>query len=272
MPNKIPKVIHYCWFGGSPLPKLAIKCINSWKKYMPDYKIIEWNESNFDITSCNYVEEAYRKQKWAFVSDYVRFKVLYKYGGIYFDTDVEIIKPLEDLLEDGSFIACEAPLEGENIKIAPGLGFGTIPGQMMIKKILTSYENSKFDGEHGNPMTVVERTTKIFIKSGYDSSSAKIQNINGFTIYPPEYFCPYNYWSGKLVITSNTRAIHHYSESWHSGIEKFNMKVRRFLKKRNLDYTVIGRVTLYPLLFIEKIRIYGFREAIRLIKKRMKWE
>lgn len=103
----IPKVIHYCWFGGNPLPNIAVKCINSWKKYFPDYEIIEWNESNFDLFSCDYCREAYDAKKWAFVSDYARFKILYEHGGVYFDTDVEVIKSMDDILQKGAFIGRE---------------------------------------------------------------------------------------------------------------------------------------------------------------------
>ena len=103
----IPKIIHYCWFGGNPLPELAIKCIESWKKYLPDYEIKEWNESNFDINCCAYVREAYEAKKWAFVSDYARFWILYQHGGLYFDTDVELIKSIDDLIVKGAFMGCE---------------------------------------------------------------------------------------------------------------------------------------------------------------------
>ena len=103
----IPKIIHYCWFGGNPLPELAVKCIESWKKYCPDYEIKRWDESNFDLNCCDYVKEAYRAKKWAFVSDYARFKVLYDEGGLYFDTDVELIKPIDDIIERGPFMGAE---------------------------------------------------------------------------------------------------------------------------------------------------------------------
>lgn len=103
----IPKIIHYCWFGGNPLPEMAVKCIESWKKYCPDYEIKRWDESNFDLNCCNYVKEACQAKKWAFVSDYVRFKVLYDEGGLYFDTDVELIKPIDDILERGPFMGVE---------------------------------------------------------------------------------------------------------------------------------------------------------------------
>ena len=103
----IPKTIHYCWFGGNPLPELAQKCIASWEKFCPGYEIIEWNESNFDFSDCAYAMEAYEAKKWAFVSDYARFKILYENGGVYFDTDVEVIKPIDDIIEQGAFFGCE---------------------------------------------------------------------------------------------------------------------------------------------------------------------
>ena len=115
----IPKKIHYCWFGGNPLPELAIKCLESWKKYCPDYEIIEWNETNFNLDSCEYVREAYQAKKWAFVSDYARLKVVYDNGGIYLDTDVELIKSLDRLLKNKSFFGTET-----TGVVATGLGFG----------------------------------------------------------------------------------------------------------------------------------------------------
>ena len=107
MEKQIPKVIHYCWFGGNPLPELAKKCIASWRKYLPDYEIKEWNEQNFDVNQVMFTEEAYKLKNYAYVSDYVRFWVLYHYGGIYFDTDVEVIRPLDDIIARGSFLGFE---------------------------------------------------------------------------------------------------------------------------------------------------------------------
>lgn len=110
----IPKIIHYCWFGGKELPRDAVECIDSWKKYYPDYKIIEWNEKNFDINICDYVKEAYSERRWAFVSDYARFWILYNYGGLYFDTDVEVIKRADSIIEKGSFMGNEYAYEPTN--------------------------------------------------------------------------------------------------------------------------------------------------------------
>ena len=118
----IPKIIHYCWFGRKALPRSAKKCIESWKKYLPDYEIKEWNEDNFDVNMIPYTQEAYSAKRYAFVSDYARFYILYHYGGIYFDTDVEVIKPIDDILEKGAFMGCETIAEEEiPLYVAPGL-------------------------------------------------------------------------------------------------------------------------------------------------------
>ena len=132
----IPKTIHYCWFGKNPLPEIAVKCINSWKNFFPDYEIKEWNEDNFDLTSCDYCKEAYAVKKWAFVSDYARFKILYEYGGIYFDTDVEVIKNMEDIIKKGAFIGRERI--ADTFPVNAGLGLASEARMPIIKEILTS--------------------------------------------------------------------------------------------------------------------------------------
>ena len=138
----IPKIIHYCWFGGNPLPPLAKKCIASWKKYLPDYEIRQWDESNYDVNKIPYIKEAYAAKKFAFVSDYARFDILYNYGGIYFDTDVEIISPLDCIISAGSFMGCEnkaTPGATPNkLGVAPGLGLGVNPGRGRIRENLVN--------------------------------------------------------------------------------------------------------------------------------------
>ena len=128
----IPKKIHYCWIGGNPLPELAIKCIESWKKYCPDYEIIEWNEKNYDFRKNQFMREAYDEKKWGFVPDYARLDIIYEHGGIYLDTDVEIIKPLDSLLKEQGFAGMEQP----GI-VALGLGFGAEPKLPLIKELMT---------------------------------------------------------------------------------------------------------------------------------------
>lgn len=224
----IPKIIHYCWFGGKELPKLAQKCINTWKIYFPDYEIKEWNESNFDINCCVYVSEAYAAKKWAFVSDYARFWILYNYGGIYFDTDVEVIKPYDNILKRGAFIGCESG----SSKINPGLGIACESGLEIYKEILEFYDKLHFKNSDGtyNLQTVVEYTSDIFIKYGFQNSG-NIENIEDVYIYPEEYFCPLNFRTMEMVITNKSYSIHHYSASWTSGKMKIIFSVKRILAR-----------------------------------------
>ncbi len=234
--DMIPKKIHYCWFGGDNLPELAIKCIESWKKFCPDYEIIEWNESNFDINCNDYVREAYNAKKWAFVSDYARFKIIYDCGGIYFDTDVELIKSLDNIIKKGPFMGCEAQnLRASRIALAanPGLALAANPGLPLIKTILDCYDNSHFINPDGsqNLKTVVNRTTEILEKYGFNKYNTGIQFIDGIYIYPQEYFCPLNYRTGELDITSNTVAIHHYVASWQDKKERKYHRITQKMRK-----------------------------------------
>lgn len=223
----IPKIIHYCWFGGKPLPALARKCIASWRKYLPDYEIKEWNESNFDVNAIPYTQEAYAAGKYAFVSDYARFDILYRYGGLYFDTDVEIIRPLDDILGNGSFMGCETNGgEISGISIAPGLGIGSDSGSTLYRELLELYASLHFIGADGQQSlkTVVEYTTELLLKHGL-RNIAGIQKVMGITIYPAEYFCPISVIDGKLRITSQTYTIHHYAQSWQSPWRKYGRKI-----------------------------------------------
>ena len=218
----IPKTIHYCWFGGNSLPDLAVKCIESWKKYCPDYEIKEWNESNFDINCCRYVKEAYTKKRWAFVSDFARFKILYENGGLYFDTDVELIKSIDDLIAKGSFMGSEMDETGNSNYCNPGLGLAAEPKLEFFKKILDYYEGESFIDSNGEETlldTVVVKTTRLLKIYGYEGSNS-IEEVNGIRIYPPEFFCPKNYRTGELYITKNTRSIHHYTALWLNKREK----------------------------------------------------
>ena len=229
MINEIPKVIHYCWFGGNPLPELAIRCIESWKKYCPDYEIIEWNESNFDVNCCDYVKEAYQAKKWAFVSDYARYKILYEQGGVYLDTDVELLKPIDDLVEKGNYMGCEN-YSDEVMSVNPGLGCATLPGNEFYLEIIDDYEKSHFENSNGSAdlYTVVERTTDFLKKYGL-KNELNIQTIAGITIYPAEYLCPIDMRTGRLNATQNSYSIHHCAASWVKKRDVYYARVLRLI-------------------------------------------
>jgi len=223
----IPKIIHYCWFGGNPLPKSAKKCIASWRKYFPDYEIKEWNESNYDVHKIPYINEAYNAKKYAFVSDYARFDILYLYGGIYFDTDVEVIKHFDDILKNGGFMGFESIG-----MVATGLGMGCSARLGIIHQILEFYATLNFINSDGsyNTHTVVTYVTSILKKHGLRDDNV-IQQFDGLVIYPIEYFCPKKFETDELVITSNTHCIHHYASSWMPSKEK--RKIQAIAKCKN---------------------------------------
>ena len=238
----IPKVIHYCWFGRNPLPPLAVKCIESWKRFLPDYEIKEWNEDNFNVNIIPYTKEAYEAKKYAFVSDYARFWILYHYGGLYFDTDVEVIKPMDAIIEKGPFMGCEN--EGDNKRVTalavapnlglgvnPGLGLGVDSGLGLYGELSQLYSTLHFINENGcfNLKTVVSYTTELLCFYGLKNSS-EIQNVAGVWIYPKDFFCPKDYVSGKIELTVNSVAIHHYGESWQPWDHRLEMKIWRLFR------------------------------------------
>ena len=236
--------IHYCWFGNSKKNELILRCIDSWRYFCPEAQIIEWNESNFDINICSYVREAYEQKKWSFVSDYCRYYVLYHCGGIYLDTDVELIKGLQDLPE--TFAAFEV---GGQL-VASGLIRGAKKGDSICKFMCSLYEHERFTMNNGqfNLQTVCERETSIFLDRGLDlQKNREIQIVDGTTIYPEDYFCPFDYLTGKLNKTKNTYSIHHYMGSW------INSKDREIiLLTRKLSSTTIPRRLAHDIAIVIK--------------------
>lgn len=269
----IPKIIHYCWFGGNPLPESAKKCIASWKKYLPDYQIWQWSEKpshananhnpnglspthslgegekngkendlfdkilGFDVNIIPYTQQAYEAKKYAFVSDYARFCILYKYGGLYFDTDVEIIKPLDDIIERGPFMGIEVRAkegEFEYHQVNPGLGLGVTSGHELYKILLDKYTTLRFLNEDGslNQKTIVKYNTEVLQEQGMLPTN-EIQVVSGVWIYPADYFNPLDSLTGKLKLTDNTRSIHWYMNSWSD-----NSSFRQWLSR--LSHRVFG--------------------------------
>lgn len=230
----IPKKIHYCWIGGNPLPASAKKCIASWKKYCPDYEIIEWNETNYDFTKNQYMKEALEAKKWGFVPDYARLDIIYQYGGIYLDTDVEIIKSLDSLLENKGF----AGFESEQY-VNFGQGFGAEAGNSVIKKLMESYDNLRFVNEDGtlNMIASPAHNTEALIECGLKIENEKQIVEDCFTIYPIDYFCPKSYYDGIIRKTDNTYSIHHFDATWFPKdwqVEKKNRWKKAKLKERRV--------------------------------------
>lgn len=227
MSNSIPKKIHYCWFGNNDKPKIVMKCIETWKRILPDYEIIEWNENNFDINSNKYVKEAYENKKYAFVSDYVRVYVLYNIGGIYLDTDVEVFKPLDKFLKEDSFWGFE-----EKNYIATST-IGAKAGNKLIKQFLDFYEGKSYNemATSIETSTNVQIVTKIFKDMGFEMNGEK-QTIDEIaTIYPQEYFSPYDYINYYDKKTDKTYTKHLFYKSWVSPKDKIKSNIKNFLSK-----------------------------------------
>lgn len=208
----IPKKIHYCWFGHGPKPKLAKKCIKSWKRHCPDYEMIEWNEDNFDITAAPlYVRQAFEAKKWAFVTDYVRLKVVYDHGGIYLDTDVELKKPLDSLRDHTAYFGFE---DGKYINT--GLGFGATKGAPILAELMEDYQNIRFtlpDGTYDTKPCPV-RNTEVFLRHGLRQDDS-MQTLPGdILILPSSYFCPYSYDMQLNADPKKAYSIHWFSASW----------------------------------------------------------
>lgn len=234
----IPKVIHYCWFGGKELPQSAKRYIESWRKFLPDYEIKRWDESNFDVNAIKYTQEAYAAKKYAFVSDYARFWILFNYGGLYFDTDVEIIKPLDDIIRKGAFLGVESQNE-KTISVAPGLGFGSEAGNKLLGRMIELYKTFNFFNIDGSPClkNIVQITTKELQSNGLQNCEGR-QECCGFTIYPKDYFCPIDYDTRKLKITPNTRTIHHYAESWVPKSARFKNWLNRMFGQGLINFLI----------------------------------
>lgn len=211
----IPAVIHYCWFGGGALPDLYKRCIDGWHRYCPRYRIVEWNENNCDVNENNFARQAYGMKKYGFVPDYFRLKIIHEHGGIYLDTDVELLRSLDDLRYNEAFCGMEVPGEA-----AFGLGFGAVAGHPVIEKLLTRYDNMPFS----ETISPVWQTADL-MDMGMEYGNRQ-QEVRGMTIYPVEVLSPMNLVTGELNLTEHTYSIHHYDGSWVSG-ERLEKKKKR---------------------------------------------
>lgn len=227
----IPKKIHYCWIGSNSLTPLAEKCIQSWERYCNDYEIIRWDESNYDFTKNEYMRQAYEAKKWGFVPDYARLDIIYNHGGIYLDTDVEIVRSIDDLLENKCFAGVESYSE-DRLYIALGLGFGAERKNPFIKEIRDTYEKLSFVNEDGSLNLIASPIYQTeFLKEKGLIYSEQIQNICGMTIYPKKYFNPMDLNTGKIVLEKDTFSIHHYAGSWLDSKQKKRYEIHKFLNR-----------------------------------------
>ena len=262
------KIIHYCWFGDASLPESAIKNIDSWKKHFPGYEIRKWDENSFDFSVCSYSREAYNHRKWAFVSDYARFWILYHFGGVYFDTDVEVIRPMDDILDSGPFMGCERVVcdDGSScLKVASGLGMAAEKEMPVYRKILEKYENMHFENPDGtlNFDTVVRIVTEIMKEEGFKGNGG-IEIVAGIKIFPPEYFCPLDYYNGNMKITENTRSVHHYDETWKNPAWVRINKIKRHYAAIGKRGCIREKLVLFPWRIKNRIENEGFRGLLRM--------
>jgi len=218
----IPHVIHYCWFGHNPKPKLIQKCIESWQVYCPDWEIKEWNEDNYDVNKNEYIKSAYENKKWAYVADFARFDVLNECGGVYFDTDVELLKPIPDeLMELDAFTG----FESEDM-VNPALVYGTVANHPVLTKAMERYQRETFTTD----VTIVDIFTDVLKENGLKGNNTR-QTVCGLEILPTEYFGCFNHEIQAFEKTENTISIHHYYASWQPWYSKLRFKVIKIAAK-----------------------------------------
>ena len=217
----IPKVIHYIWLGGNPEPNILKKCKRSWRKYCPDYEIKRWDETNLDLNKFKFAKDAYNAKKWAFASDVFRFDILYKEGGIYLDTDVELIKPIDEFLAYEFFTG----FESEQF-VNPGLIMGCKKESKIANDILEIYKKAEFNIDKLFDITVCKLVTSYLVENYNLKQTGETQRLknNKVVIFSPEYFCPKSIETLETIITKNTVSIHHYSATWVNKTLKDRLK------------------------------------------------
>ena len=215
----IPKTIHYCWFGRSPKNELALKCINTWKAVLPEYEIVEWNEDNFDVNASAYTREAYRCKRYAFVSDYARLHALKQHGGIYLDTDMEVIKSFNEFLDNKSFLGYEHPQRAATCLM------GSEKNGALINDFFDMYSNRAFSKSNTTPNTQILAT---LLRCKEITLNGEFIRVPDYTeIYPVDYFVAKVFETGQYCTSDNTYAIHHFNASWVTP----DMKIRNFIRK-----------------------------------------
>jgi hypothetical protein len=257
----IPKILHYAWFGEKEIPKEALNCIDSWRRLCPDYELKLWNEKNYDSSKCNYIRDAYSNKKWAFVTDFLRLDVLYEYGGVYLDTDVELIKSLDSLLERKLFVGMEK--KDGKLLVNTGSGIGAIAHHPIIKAMKNDYFGIDFVLPAGQlNLTPCSKIQTALLKKYGVRMINEIQEFDNFTVFPTDYFCPLNYDTGEIDITKNTYSIHRYHTTWESELRRDIIECRRVLRKKyksELLIKIVAQVSVYR-------KHFGYRFPIEILK------
>lgn len=216
----IPKIIHYCWFGGNEIPGTLKKFMKSWREFCPEYEIKRWDESNYDIHRHPFVKAAYEAKAWAFVSDYVRLDVVYRYGGVYLDTDVELLKNLDFLLENECYIG----IQQDGCLCTTGLGFGAEKHNYVVREMLAQYDSIQYDNKNKKTFACPVLNDSV-VRSVGTVDSRKICSLKGITVYPAQYFDPISPGNTEKLFCNETVSVHHYAATWTSGISKWKRKI-----------------------------------------------
>ena len=256
----IPKTIHYCWFGGNPLPPMAEKCIASWKRFCPDYEMVRWDESNYDLTSApEYVRQAYERKKWAFVTDYVRLQIVYENGGVYLDTDVELKKSLDSLRDNRAYFGFE---DGKYVNT--GLGFGSEAHHPLLREMMDDYIGIPFVLPDGSldQTPCPQRNTDVFLRHGLKQDDSMQLLEDGVLILPSRFLCPIDNRTRRKKMSKDVISVHHYSASWQD--EKLNKRWRKLQNSQRRE-DAIYRITHIPNNIA--IKLLGAEKYERLKKK-----
>lgn len=255
----IPKIIHYCWFGKGELPEKARKCIASWKRFCPDYELIQWNEDNYEIPGIPFLKKAYEDRKWSFVTDYVRLDVIHRMGGIYFDTDVELLKPIDELLSYQAYFGFE-----EAAAVNTGLGFGAEKHCDVLREMMRCYEQllpCQTNEEYVQDTCPIVQTP-ILEKRGL-LLNGKTQRLGAIMVFSAEYMNPRDFMTGRLQKTENTISIHWYDASWQSLADQKVQELRHKLTP------LFGAKNAWRIaVLIQYLRYKGVKETLRYYREK----
>lgn len=274
MQTHIPKVIHFCWFGHNPLPSSVKACIQSWKKRCPDYRIVGWNENNFDISRCAYMQEAYEAGRWAFVSDVARLFIIYEHGGIYLDTDVELLRSLDSVIQTNQFffgIETHTSKREHTVSSAvnTGLGFGAVKKHPTVKAMLDMYTEIHFSQNGVLDMTCCPQRNSAALRAYGFTGEDRLYQFLGGSIYPSEYFCPREFETDATHFSRKTVSIHHFHDSWQTPEEKYyDRKLAAF--RNHLP----GFLSYQLASFLTAVKYHGFIQGtlsrLSALKNRLK--